>query len=418
MPRPPAVSLLLVSTLLSSLACTKAAEPEPAAIGDKTPAAAPDPGKLEPPTQALGEAQPESKPNPEAPATPGAAEVIAEPAPPIELEPGTVGVSPIMLTDASAVWRTAASPDQALALLDLQAGVLGLGAGGYYDIADDGQLRLRAEIEAPAGELLGVWPSDTWYIEQRTETLDDRADGEIRELRLMRLRGGKRWVPQAFEGEQRFVDEGHDFRKANTGGLIAFHPEMDSWTRVADNGDDPEIGVYKGESMLDFIETRARKYYVISEDTEHVYVQTDCADEACVADKTKMLPLGTKWSFGRQATRQRHSATVVATAASRKFLLHYESGGWKLEEFTSGQADAMWATKDGGLWVRDDQQLMHRDPDGGWRKLALPEGLTGISAAITEDLGEVWVAGLVGGKPAVFATHANAQEPAVEIIPG
>jgi hypothetical protein len=169
---------------------------------------------------------------------------------------------------------------------------------------------------------------------------------------LMRLRGGKRWVPQDFEGSQRFEDEGHDFRKSNNGGLLAQNPETDAWTRVADNGEDPDFGVYNGNSVVDFIETRARKYYVVSKDDEHVYVQTDCADEACMADNTKMLPLGTEWEFGRQATRQRNSATLVATAASRNFVLHYESGGWKLEEFTSGKADAMWATKDGGLWVR------------------------------------------------------------------
>jgi hypothetical protein len=409
----PSVSLLLATALLSALACTNGGEPQAAPTEAKPSVDAQAPTKPEPTGDPVVEAQPEPPPEP-APV----AEVIAEPAPAVEIEPGTVPVSPIVLADATTVWRTAASPSEAVALIDLQAGVLGLGAGGYYDIADDGQLVLRTEIEAPAGQLLGVWPSDTWYIEERVKTAgDDRADQEVRELRLMRLRGNKRWVPQEYAGAQRFEDEGQDFRKANSGGLFALNPDED-WTRVADNGDDPDFGVFKGEQVLDFIETGARKFYVISKDSDHVYVQTDCADEPCVQDKTKVLPLAADWSFGRQATRQRHSASVVAAAASRNFLLHYESGGWKLEEFTGGQADAIWATKDGGLWVRNDKQLLHRDPDGGWRKLGLPEDLTGITVAITEDRGELWIAGMVGAKPAVFATHANAQEPAVELIPG
>jgi hypothetical protein len=72
----------------------------------------------------------------------------------------------------------------------------------------------------------------------------------------------------------------------------------------------------------------------------------------------------------------------------------------------------MWPTKDGGLWTRIGAELLHRDPEGGWRRISLPEGAAQFSAAMQGDQSELVLAVVVDGKTAVFATQANAQAPA------
>ena len=128
------------------------------------------------------------------------------------------------------------------------------------------------------------------------------------------------------------------------------------------------------------------------------------------------MPLGTEWAFAAQAPRKRHHLSTLATNGARAFLLHYEKKNWVLEEKTqAGSVRGMWPTKDGGLWVRVEDQLWHRDPSGGWRNIELPPTLTNLSVAINADKTELWIAGVVEGKPVVLATYAAAQElPPVE----
>src|SRR5690606_33325202 len=103
-----------------------------------------------------------------------------------------------------------------------------------------------------------------------------------------------------------------------------------------------------------------------------MYAVTECEDADCVAQKSVQLPFGADWSFALQVPRQRHSVSLAGVAkhegSEKPHLLHYETGGWKLEALTAA-ASGLWPTKDGGLWTMTGSELLHRDPDGGWRKV-------------------------------------------------
>ena len=126
------------------------------------------------------------------------------------------------------------------------------------------------------------------------------------------------------------------------------------------------------------------------------------------------LPLGTQWSFMQPVTRQQHSISSVAEVRTgesvQPHLLHYEAGGWKLESITDVPR-GLWPTKDGGLWTMVGEQLLHRDPNGGWREVVLPEGATSVSAAMRGDSSELWIAANIADTTVVFGTAANAQSP-------
>jgi hypothetical protein len=110
--------------------------------------------------------------------------------------------------------------------------------------------------------------------------------------------------------------------------------------------------------------------------------------------------------------RQLDRLTVLATRGTTEdHLLHYDGDGWQLESF--GSPKGLWPTEDGGLWSLVDHALWHRDPDGGWRHVELPPGITEVSVAMRGDLSELWIAGWVAGDPVVYKTRANAQEPVV-----
>jgi hypothetical protein len=250
------------------------------------------------------------------------------------------------------------------------------------------------------------------------ERREKEVDGELQtQVRLMKLRDGNRWVPQAYAGEQRFKLEGHQFRKstrAKGGLLVTFEGTTE---RLAGNGEPPVIGSHRGE-LVDYVETDSGKVYVISKDAETFHVVSDCSDDACVAENSRALPLNS-WTFAHQVTRDRHAASMLATSGAREFVLHVRPSGWALGEFPagSGKPETMWASEDGGLWIQAADALWHRDPDGNWRAVALPEGLSGMSVAVTTDQTELWIAGTLGGGPAVFATHANAQQSAPSAPP-
>ena len=326
-----------------------------------------------------------------------------------EVEAGAVPIAKLGATAEAPTWQREVAAGEAVALVDLQAGVLGHGASGYYDLSESGELAMRPEIEAAPnewmGEWMGVWPKDTWSVEHRCRPKD-----EVCTYRLMRVRGARRWVPQTFaDYGQRFDDEGQQFRKSNTGGMLGRVEESADWLRIADGGQDPSLGVFRG-SLVELVETRAKEFYTVSRDDQHLYVQAVCEDEACVEEGARSLPLGMDWSFGRQITRRRHSVSVLASVAGREFLLHYGKQGWILDEL-GGAVDGLWPTKDGGLWTLAGGALQHRDPSGGWRSVQLPAGMSTLSVAVTADLGRLWIAGLADGEPALFSIHTNLQEP-------
>jgi hypothetical protein len=328
-------------------------------------------------------------------------------------EPTLVPSSVVTPVEFTAPWRELASPSEALTFVNLDAGVLASSASGLLDLDDSGALVLRAEIEAwPSdADLIGEWPNNVWYIERREAKEDDRAE-DWDELRLMRLRGGKRWVPQDYIVEQRFRDRGHRFQIGAKGGLLVTHEGK--VTRVAGGTDDPAMGDFRGQ-VVAFAETRSGRVYPITRRADAIWVQRNCEDFDCVDANVMQLPLGNRWTFGRQIPRQRHSVTIVATARPESgqvdHLLHYGAGGWQLEAIAQAP-EGMWASKDGGLWTKIAAELWHRDPDGAWRKVALPAGVSSVSVALRDDTNEVWITGLVAGKPAVYAVHANVQDPA------
>ncbi len=449
---------LLTVVMLSSPACTgpDPAAPLPAdavptkeAVASATGVAAPTEAKVKdpqanPPPEVAGtrprpepSAEPPLEPFPEvvtqpsgetpppvidaalptAPPVPAAIEPAIEPA----VEPAMVAVQVIAPTRTTVVWREVARPSEAVAFEPLIRGVLGKSAGGYHDMDDSGALVLRPEIEAPAAPVLGVWPDNAWFIETRTRIEHgDRSMTQVREIRLMRLRGKRRWVPQMYNGEQRFVDSGERFQVGGTGGLIV--ESVGSLTRLADNAIDPEMGLDVGGELVAFFETKSGRVYPVRSKDGALHVQRDCADLECVAKEAMRLPLGTQWSFTRPVTRQQHSISSVAEARTgdsvQAHLLHYEAGGWKLESI-AGAPKGLWPAKDGGLWTIVGEQLLHRDPNGGWREVVLPEGATSVSAAMRGDSSELWIAANIADETVVFGTAAHAQSsPAAPGIPG
>jgi hypothetical protein len=404
-------SLSIVVLACSSLACTKPTSQREAEAKAKTEAKTEAEAKTE--KSDPGEtAKPEAaKPETPEPNTPTAAAVEVEAKPPVQVEPDTIAISPVDPIEARTPWREAAMPGEPITFVNLTGGVLAEGAAGYYDVDDTGALVQRPEIESPDGQIIGYWPKNAWSIETRSKIIEsERDDEELREIRLMRLRGERRWVPQDYGGEQRFADYGQDFRVGGKGGMLVW--EDPTFTRVADTGSDPDETVYRG-SLVEFVETRSGRLYTISRDGEELFAQRNCPDQACVDESAVKLPFGVDWSFSLEVPRQRHSVSLAANVrhedADKAHLMHYETGGWKLEALPTS-ASGLWPTKDGGLWARVGDKLLHRDPDGGWRNIVLPPGAGNVSVAMRADQSELWIAAVVDGKPAVFATHANAQE--------
>ncbi len=330
---------------------------------------------------------------------------------PVPVEPGIVPVTEVSAVDANVVWRDVQSFPEAVDLIPVTRGLLGTSSSGYYTMTDGGTLA-SAAIEAAEADVIGYWPDNAWFV-RVIELKPERGDrsGEIkRQIMLMRLRSGKRWVPQEYGFEQRFDDAGQDFRVGNKGGLIV--ADNGIFTRVAGGDEDPVGGKCRG-SLRDFVETRSGKLYTVCQDTD-LFVQTECEDDACVAENAVKLPLGTSWKFTQQVPRQRHSVTLAGTVmvdeVEKPHLLHYETGGWRLESLAVAPK-AMWPTKDGGLWILSGDSLMHRDPEGIWRKIALPAGATELSGAMADDHSEFFLAARVDGTAKLFATPAAAQKP-------
>jgi hypothetical protein len=424
---------LLTVVLLSAPACTSREDPArsvPAATtvaaSDAPKTAAPIEAKVTPasevPKAAPAQPEPAVEPSPAAkPDLPAAVEPAAvEPAAvePAAVEPAEVATVPVQAITPTAVtvaWREVARPSEAVKFEPLIRGVLGKSASGYHDVDDSGALVLRPEIEAPASPVLGVWPDNAWVIETRTKVLPgDRSGFELRQIRLLRLRGKRRWVPQMYNGEQRFEDEGQRFQVGGAGGLIVeFEGAL---TRLADNAVDPVLGLDVGGELVGYFESKSGAVYPIRCKDEALFVQRDCADLECVTLHAIRLPFGTQWSFTSPVTRQKHSVSGVAEVRRgedvQPYLLHYEADGWKLESLT-GAPTGLWPTKDGGLWTMIGARLLHRDPQGAWREVAVPEGATAVSVAMRADFSELWIAATVGDAAVVFATAASAQSSAV-----
>lgn len=350
-------------------------------------------------------------PNPADPVEP------AEPVAPVE--PVEVPIAETVPTPKTVAWRTVTTTSEEVSLVSVRRGVLGRGKSGYYDVDVNGAFVMRSEINHPNGTIVGRWPKNAWVVEERIKTIPgDRMDEAIRQLRLMRLRGERRWVPQMYDGEQRFLDEGQRFVVGTKGGMLAEaggHIE-----RVAGTSEDPDKGVGRLGELIGFFETRKGRLYTARRDREAVYVQRDCEDRVCSDENAMKLPIGRYWSFPRFTPRAKHSVTVVADVREgeedKSLLLHYGDGSWKLERVAS-QPSGLWGASDGGLWTTIDGALQYRAPDGAWHVVELPEGATSVTAAIGDDLSEVWIASTSGETTTIHATAAVPPPPDIAETP-
>jgi hypothetical protein len=374
----------------------------------------PQPSEPQPGGDAKPAADPAAKPEPAVTDDDKPVEPAVAPPPIPEAAAGEIAINPWSASPHTATWTLAAEPSEALALvLDLNAGVLGRAGSSWYQVGADGQL-LAVEMDLePELPVLGVWPSDAWFVNTKMKKEDDQ---EYLYIRLMKLRGGTRWVPQTYNGEQWFhpgTDDWDEAHISTRSGMLVYPASLSHITRVAGSYEDPVIGAHRG-TAVEFLEAGSGNIYVISHDTGAYYAQIACEDEACVAEKAQKLPLE-QWNFGRKASRGKHSVSVLATSGAREFILHHrgKSDGWLLDELPAGaKPQGMWASEEGGLWTLTGEQLRWRDTESVWREVALPEGMTAPTVALSEDRKQVWVSGLVGGAAKMFTTSANAQAPA------
>jgi len=370
-------------------------------------------------------AEPASEPEPEPAGDPPAAvEPPGDPAqdPAADLPPrerAIIPVTAVAATSVEAPWREVARPSEAVAFEVLIRGVLGKSTGGYWDVSEQGQLVLRPEIQAPNAKIIGTWPNNAWSIETRVK-IDprDRADDGVTQVRLMRLRGNRRWVPQEYNYEQRWEDDGQRIVMAAKGGILVEH--RGTIERVAGNAEAPEFGQTLGPNIVAFFETRKGRVYTVERVDDELLALRECEDLECADLSAVKFPSGARWAFTSPVPRQNNSISAVATlhedGGDKAHVLHYEAGGWKLDALP-GAPMGLWPTKDGGLWTMVAGSLLHRDPDGAWRSVELPDGASSVTAAMRGDFSELWIAATVGGSTVVYATHARAQLPPPEPEP-
>jgi hypothetical protein len=344
-------------------------------------------------------------------------EPVAPPPIPVAA-PGEVAINPWFASPHTATWLLAAEPAETLTFVgSVQAGVLGRTATTWLQLGEGGQL-VAAEMDVePKADIQGVWPSDAWWIDERWIKEEEEMEMEYQEIRLMKLRGGNRWVPQEYNFNQWFHPgtDGELHQRASTLSGMLVISGFDNITRVAGKHPDPVVGPHRGE-IREIIESGSGKVYVISSDSG-LLAQIECEDDACIAEKAAKLPVS-DCIFGRQVARGRHSVSMAMTCSGREFILHHrgKSDGWLLDELPAGEKPSgMWASEEGGLWTLTAERLRWRDTESVWRDVALPEGLTAASFALTEDRKQVWLAGTVGGTPKVFTTNANAEVAAAPV---
>lgn len=377
--------------------------------------APPDPVEPSPPADA------------DSPELPPPPETQPDPAPPIKVDVPPVAVEPVPMpageeveratpiyAQHAAAWSPKTAPADRITLQgELYAGVVGKAGDSWFQIGASDELELLEMDREPEAALTGVWPEDAWWVQSRSVT---EGEFEYHQIRLMRLRGGRRWVPQAYEGRQWFhpgTDDEVEPHTSTRSGMLIYPDSLESITRVGGKHDEPMIGPHRGRA-IEFLETGKGRVYVLSVDEGTLYAQTECDLEDCVAGAAKRLPRGS-WRFGRRVARGKYTVSVLAHSDGKDFILHHrgKSGGWLLESLADGELPAgMWSSEEGGLWTLSGEHLRWRTTEGEWRNVELPEALTSPSVALTRDRTAVWIAGMASGAPKVFTTGANVETPA------
>jgi hypothetical protein len=416
--------------LAFALAACTPAPPETAPAGPAAPAAppSPEPAKPEPAKPEPAKAEPAkptpmpvvAKPQEEAKAPVDDLRADGEPPPaPAGPPPPEIAIQPWSIDAHAPTWTLRDEPSEPVAfVVELHAGVLGRAGSRWVQLGADGKLVDAPMDVEPRPPLMGVWPSDAWFVDYRSKMEDDF---EYHEIRLMKLRGGDRWVPQKYNGEQWFhpgTDDEVDGHASTLSGMLVYSPSLTGGVdRIAGRHEAPLLGTHRG-APVDFLETGKAEVYVLSRDDAGTYAVTQCWDDPCAVMQTRKLPLSS-WKFGRKVARGKHAVSVVATSGEREFILHYRGKpGWLLDELPAGERPtSMWASEEGGLWTLTGEKLRWRDTESAWHDVALPEGLATPSVALSEDRKRIWLSGVVGGAAKIFSTEANAAAPAAKSTP-
>lgn len=399
--------VLLPLLLITSVACASESAPADQTAAKSEPVSKPEPAPA-------AKTAPEPTPTSATPSTPTPSEPTPSEPTPVAApsDPKQVQIVPWTTKPFAPTWRTVEEPSEALAFVELDAGILARVGTSWFTRGEADVIVPVTMDREPTLPIFGVWPSDAWMIETRTKNEDDF---EYVELRLMKLRGGDRWVPQARGGEQWWhpgTENWYEPEMSAVTGMLVHTVEFDEIERVAGRLGDPEIGPHRG-NVVALAENGQGKLYVLSVHEGAYWAQTACEDaddpDACVEQRAMKLPLD-DWKFGRAVARGKHSVSVRASAAGREFILHHrgKSDGWVLDELPAGEVPRfMWASEEGSLWTLAGERLRWRDTDSAWHEVALPPGLTTPSLALSEDRKEVWLAGSVGGATKIFACSAN-----------
>jgi hypothetical protein len=343
---------------------------------------------------------------------------VVPPPEPVAASAGEVPTKPWSSVPHTVAWTEVTAPAPRLVLEQkVFAGVVGRAGTTWYQADAAGALVALEMDPAPTDDIEGRWPDDAWMVQTRTKT---EHDFDYLEMRLMKLRGGKRWVPQTYGSNEQWFHPGTGM--SDTGlteydephasprsGMLMYPGTLEGITRVAGRHEDPLFGEHRGRAV-DFFETNGGKVYTVSVADGTYYVQIQCDDLACVDANVRALPNG-GWRFGRRVARGKHSITALAKSGDADYLLHHrgKSDGWLLETLPVGEVPtSMWDSEEGGLWSIAGERLRWRDTESAWHDVALPEGLAEPTVAMSSDRKTVWIAGVQGSTGKVFTAPANA----------
>ena len=413
MPRPRFASTIALALALA-LACGGAAEtPEPVAAAKEaetpTPTPAPEP-ELEPTPDPDADAEPDREPEP----PPEAAEDEPPPAtaaPPPDLgapaenpgnDSGTLEIATATKSGdtLSPTWLEAGelpgkarffSPYTALAFAGGKFHAPDTN-GSWAPIADAGKKWGPARKITPFAHAFsmgystlaqGRWPNDLWYFEQEDEERGappfyaHHWTGEKWEVSTQpKLRGQAADIALEVEFTVRA------FWSPRGGILYALTNNEDESTRFARAGSDlkppRKLEVPAPEGVL---ETRGGTLFVLAGDS----VIRTCPNRAktCGARTEVQIPehkdggpvFGSTHVFKAAVARQLYSMSAVVDINNDEMLLHYGKGGWALEQGPSEQKSFSIAPGVfGGLWIATGSKLWHREKNGGWSTVTLPEG--------------------------------------------
>ena len=433
-------SRLALGLGLLAVACTANPRPEPEAaavpVQQETkanmPAVSPTPvvAKVEPAMPATPPVTPPVPTTPETPPeVPGSPAVQGMPVatlpPPVAAE-GIEHVAP--------AWELVTKLDKEVDLQPLASGVLASIGGVFHEFGPDNAPVEKAAADPTTLRMLfpatiqGSWPDDAWWIK---EIMHER-DGS--DLSFCKWRSNNRWVAQAIDGETKW--DGYEFVdyrwSPRTGFLLVQDSEgVASFHRLAGKHPAPEPMTHGEGSVLDAFESAGGMVFLFVQppaDSGGLEILRSCKQDqapGCERSGGLMLPTSEKRSYrlGLMAARNRWSISVSATlepgadASEEHYIVHYETGGWKVEAVPGGgDIRQMLAAPDGGLWIvvaAGTPSLWHRSDAGKWVAVDLPADLVGspkIELAL-RDPTHVWVAGNVGDTHAIHAAPAALQSP-------